>query len=77
MRHLDIHQVEAGDRVIGSLPINIVAKLCEMGAEYWHLSIHVPESLRGEELDLQQLEALQPKLTKFLVQTCQTATTMY
>jgi CRISPR-associated protein Csx16 len=48
--HLDPVEVQAGDTVIGSLPVNLAAQVCERGAAYWHLSLALPAALRGREL---------------------------
>ena len=58
--HLDPAEVKAGDRVIGTLPVNLAADICKRGARYFHLSLQVPAEWRGRELssdDLQQLTA--------------------
>ncbi len=49
-RHLDPTAVEAGDTVIGTLPVNLAAEVCKRGARYLHLSLQVPAELRGREL---------------------------
>lgn len=66
-RHLDISQVAAGDCVIGTLPIQLVAEVCERGAEYRHLNVSLPEHLRGQELDADQMERLGATLCAFVV----------
>lgn len=48
--HLDTAQVQAGDTVIGSLPVNLAAQVCAAGATYWHLSLALPAQQRGTEL---------------------------
>lgn len=53
--HLDIDQLKAGDVVIGTLPINMVAQLCVLGAKYYHLTLHLSEELRGKELTAQDM----------------------
>ena len=45
----------AGDVVTGNLPVQLVAALCGRGIRYFHLSINIPLSLRGEELTAEQL----------------------
>ena len=49
--HLDPETIVPGDTVIGSLPVNLAAHICERGAEYRHLTLELPEQARGEELD--------------------------
>jgi len=41
--HLDIDLVQPGDTIIGSLPVNLAAKVCNKSAVYLHLSLNVPE----------------------------------
>lgn len=53
--HLDAPQVGAGDRVYGTLPCPLAAAVCAAGAEYWHLEVPVPATLRGRELSADDL----------------------
>lgn len=58
--HLDESILKAGDVVIGTLPINIVAKLNQMQVRYFHLELELSMSDRGKELtkdDLYRLNA--------------------
>ena len=63
--HLDPAQVQPGDTVIGSLPVNLAAQVCERGASYWHLSLQLPAEARGRELGVQELLALGATLQRF------------
>ncbi|MBS9779848.1 MAG: CRISPR-associated protein Csx16 [Moraxellaceae bacterium] len=63
----DINSLNKGDTLIGSLPINIVADLCERGVNYVHLSLRIPEELRGKELTVEQLANIDAKLERFEV----------
>lgn len=65
--HLSPNSVEAGDKVLGTLPIQIAARVIERGAEFFLLSIELPEDLRGKELSLEQIEALGARLERFTV----------
>ncbi len=68
LSHLhDMESLQSGDTVIGSLPINMVAELCERGVNYLHLSLRIPEELRGKELTGEQLANLDAKLERFEV----------
>ncbi|WP_201583312.1 CRISPR-associated protein Csx16 [Psychrobacter jeotgali] len=68
LTHLtDYEMLTAGDTVIGSLPINIVADLNVLGVNYLHLSLYIPEQLRGVELTAEQLSALDAKLEQYVV----------
>lgn len=53
--HLDIALIQPGDTVIGSLPVNLAAKVCSKGATYIHLSLTLPEHWRGRELSAAQM----------------------
>ncbi len=55
--HLDTIRISAGDKVIGSLPVNLAAEVCARGAEYWNLSLRVAEQDRGRELSAEELQA--------------------
>ena len=72
--HLDSEQLSPGDKVIGSLPVNLAAQLCAAGIEYWHLSLHIPKALRGIELTAQQLQQLDAQLEAFHISPLPDAT---
>jgi CRISPR-associated protein Csx16 len=40
--------VQPGDLVIGTLPAQIAARICERGGRYQHLTLDLPENLRGQ-----------------------------
>ena len=68
LTHLSSYDVlMAGDVVVGSLPINIVADLAGCGVRYLHLSLYIPEHLRGLELSAEQLATLKAKLEEYEV----------
>lgn len=53
--HLDLAKVQAGDTIIGSLPVRLAAKVCAAGAAYWHLNLDLPADMRGRELSEQEM----------------------
>lgn len=65
--HLDPAMVQAGDTVIGSLPINLAAQVCAKGAAYWHLSLALPAELRGQELSADDMVRLGARVEQFTV----------
>lgn len=65
--HLDADTVQAGDVVMGTLPVALAAQVCERGAQYLHLSLHLPQDLRGLELSASQLHNLKAQLTPYHV----------
>ena len=54
--HLAIDDIQRGDTIIGSLPVNIAAQACKKGARYIHLTLDLPAEMRGRELTAEQLE---------------------
>lgn len=65
--HLDPESVSAGDVVVGSLPVNLAAQVCERGGRYLHLSLALPAGLRGRELSAGQLRDLGARLEEYRV----------
>ena len=63
--HLDPHQVRPGDTVVGTLPVPLVAEINAKGARYFHLSINLPQELRGRELSAEELRSLGAKLEEY------------
>ena len=65
LAHLDPARIRAGDTVIGSLPVNLAARVCEAGARYRHISLELPPYLRGVELSAEQLVELGARVRSF------------
>ena len=71
--HFDVHvthlsgveHFQKGDVVLGTLPVNIVNQLNCLGVRYKHLSMKIPEHLRGIELSAEQLDACEAELLEF------------
>ena len=57
VEHLDPDHIAPGDTVIGILPVNLVARVCERGARYLNLSLELPAAARGRELSADELDA--------------------
>ena len=55
LTHLDINNIQSDDTVIGSLPVNLAAEVCQRGAAYIHMTLNVPEHWRGRELTAEQM----------------------
>lgn len=68
IQHLDTKVVQEGDCVVGTLPIQLAAKVCEQGARYLHLEVTVPFEWRGKELNARQLNEFGATLKSFFVQ---------
>ena len=67
--HLDPGQVQAGDVVVGTLPVHLVAALNEKGARYVHLAVEVPPEARGKELSAEDLERFGARLEAYSVRS--------
>lgn len=67
LQHLNIDKVQAGDWVLGILPIQLASAVCEKGGRYFHLEMNVPFEFRGQELSAELMDQFQAKLTEFNV----------
>lgn len=65
--HLEIEQLKAGDRVLGSLPVNLVAELNAKSVRYWHLTLPLSQEMRGREISAEIMRQLGAKLEEFQV----------
>ncbi len=68
LEHWESPQVGPGDRVYGTLPVNVAAQVCSRGAEYWHLQLDLDAERRGRELSAAQLGDLRARFVRFHVQ---------
>ena len=66
--HLDAETVSPGDIVVGSLPVHVAAQVCERGGRYFHLTLDVPEAMRGTELSAEQMERAGARLEEYRVE---------
>jgi len=65
--HLDLALVQPGDRVLGSLPVNLAAAVCARGGRYLHLSLELPRDWRGRELSAADLKALGARIEEYQI----------
>ena len=65
--HLVIDDIKPCDIVIGTLPIHLAEQVCCVGARYIHLSLTLPEHLRGRELTAHQMNQCDAKLTEYSI----------
>lgn len=63
--HLDFQEIQPGDTIIGSLPVNLAAEVCERGASYWNLSLHLAATDRGRELSADDLASYGATLERY------------
>lgn len=66
--HLDVDWIGRGDVVIGSLPVNLVAQVCERGGRYLHLSLDLPPQARGRELSAEDMERFGARIEEYRVE---------
>ncbi len=65
--HLDPQIVHPGDVVIGILPVNLAAEVCERGGRFFNLSLDTPPEARGRELDADELERFSARIEEYVV----------
>ncbi len=63
--HLDVKRVQAGDRVLGTLPVQMIAQVNERGAGYLHLEMTIPAEARGRDLSAEDMERFGAKLVEY------------
>lgn len=68
--HLDARSIRDGDVVVGTLPVQLAAEVCERGGRYMHLSIAVPPSRRGSELSAEDMRAFGASVEEYRVVRC-------
>lgn len=59
--------IQAGDVVIGTLPVNLAAQVCAKGARYLHLVLPLTESDRHRELTAADMENMGATLEEYSV----------
>jgi CRISPR-associated protein Csx16 len=75
VHHLSAEEVQQGDVVAGTLPVQVAAEVCRKGGRYLHLSVDLPANARGRELGADELENLGARLEDFQVQRPMTENT--
>lgn len=65
--HFDPDIVQPGDVVIGTLPVNLAARVCQRGGRYLHLSLELPPDWRGRELSATDLRRFGARLEAYQV----------
>lgn len=67
LAHLNVDDIKPGDRVIGTLPLQLAFEVCQRGASYFHLSLNVPAEKRGHELTVEDMQGFSAALRQFVV----------
>lgn len=60
--------IEPGDIVIGTLPINVAAELCQRSVRYPHLSQQIPPKFRGVEHTAEQIDEFGTTIEEFRIE---------
>lgn len=63
--HLDIAAINAGDAVLGTLPIYLAAQVCAKGAAFYFLQLPQVLELRGSEYSADEMETMGCSLKRF------------
>lgn len=66
--HLLTEDIRRGDVVLGTLPVQLAAEVCGRGARYLHLSMDIPQELRGRDLTADDMRACGARLEEFRVE---------
>lgn len=66
--HFDTKVLNAGDTVMGTLPLHIAAQVCARGAQFYNLSLDLPAEMRGRELSAEDLISVGARLERYEVQ---------
>jgi CRISPR-associated protein Csx16 len=65
VKHLDLNEIQPGDAVIGTLPVNLAAAVCAKRARYLHLSLELPEDRRGMELSAADMDRFGARIVEY------------
>ncbi len=68
--HLEPAAVHAGDVVIGTLPVNLIAAICARQAYYLHLTLNLTAQQRGAELSAEHMGLAQARLEAYYARAC-------
>ena len=68
IEHLNPAKIRPGDRVLGSLPVNLAAEVCARGGRYFHLRLVLPPEWRGRELTVADMHRFGAGLEEFRVE---------
>ena len=67
LTHFEPKTTQQGDIILGTLPINLVAIVCQRGGRYFHLSLDVPVEARGKELSASDMDSYNARLEEYTV----------
>ena len=65
LNHLDTSIIQKGDTVLGTLPVNLIAEVCERGGHYYHLILELAPEMRGKELTAEDMQNSHARLEEY------------
>lgn len=65
LAHFEVSLVQAGDVILGTLPVNLIAEVNARGGRYFHLTLDLPAELRGQELTAELMQMYGARLEEF------------
>lgn len=68
LAHFEASVVNAGDSILGTLPVNLIAEVNQRGGRYFHLTLELPAQLRGQELTAEMMQQYGARLEEYTVQ---------
>ena len=68
LSHFEAEEIQAGDHIIGTLPVNLIAEVCKRGGRYFHLSLDIPIEVRGKELIPEEMTRYDARLEEYKAQ---------
>ncbi|SUO91293.1 CRISPR-associated protein Csx16 [Suttonella indologenes] len=63
--HLAVEEINAGDVVLGTLPVHLAAQVCERGARFYFLQMPQSLAMRGSEFSAQEMREAGASLQAF------------
>jgi len=68
LAHFDVDVVKAGDTVLGTLPVNLIAEVNARGGRYFHLTLELPADKRGTEISAADMAQFGARLEEYRAQ---------
>jgi CRISPR-associated protein Csx16 len=65
--HLNARDIQEGDVVMGTLPVELAAEVCRRGARFYALCLAVDEERRGRSLTADDLAEIKARLREYRV----------
>lgn len=67
IQHLaNMDMLQPGDRIYGTLPVNLVADVCARGVRYWHLVLPQTLGERGSDRSAEQMESASATFVEYV-----------